>query len=48
MANTAGLDFDQHFAKFWALQIHGFNGQGLACFPGDGGFGFHLNILKNM
>jgi hypothetical protein len=24
------------------LQVHGFDGQGLACFPGDGGFGFHV------
>ena len=30
VADTGGLDFDQHFAELWALQVHGFNGQGLA------------------
>ena len=39
--NASGLDLDQHFTQLGALQIDGFNGEGLACFPCDGGSGFH-------
>jgi hypothetical protein len=49
MADAAGLDFDQHLACARALQVDGFNGQWLAGFPGDGGFGLHgvfLGILR--
>ena len=31
---------NEHLAKFRFLLVHGFNGQGLSCFPGVGGFGF--------
>ena len=41
MANAGGLDLHQHFAKLGALQIDRFDGEGAACFPGDGCFCFH-------
>jgi hypothetical protein len=41
MADAGAFDLNDHLTKLGALQVHGFNGQGLAGLPGQGGFGFH-------
>jgi hypothetical protein len=48
VADATGLDFDQHLAQARALQVHGFNGQCLASFPGDGGFGLQGVFLGSL
>ena len=40
MANASGFDFYEHFARFRAFEIDGFNGERSARFPCDSGFGF--------
>ncbi|MNF06203.1 hypothetical protein D3C80_2061080 [compost metagenome] len=47
MADAGGLDFHQHFPGARAVQVHVFNGQRGAGFPGDGGFGFHGGVLRD-
>ena len=48
---AGGFDLDQDFTKFGALQVHSFNGERGARFPGDSSFGFHgdgsLQWVKN-
>ncbi len=46
VADAGGLDLDQHLAELRAFEIDGFDGQGLARLPGDGGFGFHAKVLE--
>ncbi len=41
MADAGGHQLHHDFPLFGALQIHFFNTEGFACFPGDGGAGFH-------
>jgi len=41
MADAGGLDFNQDFAGTRAVEIHLFDGERGAGFPGDGGFGLH-------
>ena len=41
VADTRGLDFNEHFTRLRALQINGFNGEGRARFPRDGSYSFH-------
>ena len=41
VADTRGLDFNEHFACFGPFQINGFNGERSARFPRDGSFSFH-------
>ena len=42
VTNAGRLDFHQHFTGLRTLQIHFFDGQWRAGFPGDGSFGFHV------
>ncbi|MNN24132.1 hypothetical protein D3C81_1375500 [compost metagenome] len=41
VADAGGLHFHQHFPGARAVQVHVFDGQRGAGFPGDGGFGLH-------
>ena len=43
MADAGGLDLDQHLAGARALQVDFFHGERGTGFPGDGGFGFHVD-----
>jgi len=46
VAYPGGLDFDQHFTEFRAVQIDGFDAQRDAGFPGNCGFGFHGDRMR--
>jgi hypothetical protein len=48
VADAGGLDFDQHLSGLGAFEVDGFDGQGCARFPGDGGFGFHARSFAAM
>ncbi|MCY1166999.1 hypothetical protein D9M73_69550 [compost metagenome] len=48
VADAGGLDLDQYFAETRAVEVHGFNGEGSARFPGYGGFGFHGVVLNEV
>ena len=45
VADAGGLDLDQHLAGARAFEVDGFDRQGRAGFPGDGGTGLHGGFL---
>ena len=46
VADAGGLQLHQHFARFRAFQVDGFDDQRFAGFIGDGGFDFHGGLPR--